>query len=280
MSSSLTEEQQRLALSSFARLGTERLRPVFEDLNEMVPYTELNLLRLYYLCRNQTLPWSQKTFVCLAASRKYGGYCVAGKEWDQGHVGPWLRPVGRQESGELSTKEILMDNGRIPQCLDIITIDTQGAAYHPCQKENVLIAAKSPWIWQRKSPLDILPELVDEVKSLWTLGFQSINGVNDRVPEEVVREANDLSLCFIRPEGFTFVVSDDLDGRKKVRAHFIYNETPYLLSVTDPDIERTYLKKQHGEYPLNAGDVYLTLSLSEPFNGYCYKLIAAIITKE
>jgi len=277
VNSSLMEEQQKLVLSSFARLGTERLRPVFEDLSGTVPYTELKLLRLYYLCLNQTPPEGHKTFVCLAASRKYGGYCVAGKEWTDGKVGPWIRPVSKQEAGELSTREIRMNNGRIPQCLDIVTIDTQGAAYHPCQKENVLIAEKRPWVWQRKLPFAVLLELVDDVDSLWQPDFHSKNGVNDRVPEEIVREANEPSLYLIRPESIVLVVSDDLDGRKKVQARFTYNETLYLLSVTDPGIERIYLRKDNGEYPLTAGDLFLTLSLGEPFNGFCYKLAVAVI---
>ena len=53
MNSSLTEDQRQSVLSSFARLGTERLRPVFEDLNGTIPYEELKLLRLHHLCRDQ-----------------------------------------------------------------------------------------------------------------------------------------------------------------------------------------------------------------------------------
>ena len=280
MNSSLTEDQRQSALSSFARLGTERLRPVFDDLNGTIPYEELKLLRLHHLCRDQNHPEDQKTFVCLAASRKYGGYCLAGKEWAEGKVGPWLRPVSRQETGELSTREIRMNNGDIPQCMDIITIETEGAALHPYQKENVLIAEKRPWTWQRKLSLDALPNLADDVNSLWLTGFHSTNGVNDRVPEETVKEANEPSLYLIRPDDFTLIVSDDLDGRNKVRARFAYRDIPYLLSVTDPGIERTYLMKDQGEYPLIDRDLYLTVSLGEPFNGYCYKLAAAVITIE
>ena len=53
MNSSLTEDQRQAVLSSFARLGTERLRPVFDDLNGTIPYEELQLLRLHHLCRDQ-----------------------------------------------------------------------------------------------------------------------------------------------------------------------------------------------------------------------------------
>lgn len=222
-------------------------------------------------------PGDETTFVCLATSRKYGGYCIAGKEWEQGKVGPWLRPVSRQENGELSAAEIALDNGHTPQCLDVITIETLGAQDHPYQKENVWIAEGGSWSWRCKFPLDALPHLVDDVDDLWQNGSNSANGVNNRVPVEEVEKGTESSLYLIRPDDFTLVVSDDLDGRKKVRARFTYCKTPYLISVTDPRIERIYLMRKQGEYPLHAEDLYLTVSLGGPFNGYCYKLAAAVI---
>ena len=203
-------------LASFARLGTKRLRPVFDDLNGAIPYDELKLCLLHYLSQDQNHPEDQKTFVCLAASRKYGGYCLAGKEWAEGKVGPWLRPVSRQENGELSPEEIRLDNGDIPQCMDVITIETQGAQEHPYQKENVLIAEERPWTWQCKLPLAALPYLVDDVDDLWQTGFHSTNGVNDRVPEETLRGANESSIYLIRPDDFTLCVRRS--GRKKKSA--------------------------------------------------------------
>lgn len=49
----------------------------------------------------------------------------------------------------------------------------------------------------------------------------------------------------------------------------------YRLWVTDPGYERAYLAKPDGEYEL--GESFLTVSLGEPHNDACYKLIAAII---
>ena len=43
-----------------------------------------------------------KTIICLANSRKKGGYCIAGKEIVNHQVTPkWIRPVSDTESGEL-----------------------------------------------------------------------------------------------------------------------------------------------------------------------------------
>lgn len=60
------------------------------------------------------------------------------------------------------------------------------------------------------------------------------------------------------PNGCRIIVSED-----------------YHLWVTDPRVERTLLAKPDGVYEL--GECYLTISLGEPFNGNCSKLIAAII---
>jgi len=276
--SGLTDDQRQAVFEAFARLGTERLRPLFDDLDGAVPYDELKLCLLLYWSLEKNHPGERKTFVCLAASRKYGGYCIAGKEWNEGNVGPWLRPVSVQETGELSACEIQMSNGNLPQCMDVITIQTRGAKEHPYQPENLLMEEGQAWVWQLRLPSTALHQLADGVDGLWQAGFHSANGLNDRVPEEILKKLAMPSLCLIRPDDFVLDVSDDLDGRKKVHAKFTYREIPYLLSVTDPVIEKTYLMKERGAYPLAAKDLYLTVSLGEPFNGYCYKLVAAVMT--
>ncbi|MBW6486422.1 MAG: RecQ family ATP-dependent DNA helicase [Syntrophobacterales bacterium] len=278
--SKLTGEQQQAVLQAFARLGTERLRPVFEDLKGTISYNELHLLRLYHLCRVNNRPVNRKDFICLAVSRKYGGYCLAGKAWNSGKVGAWIRPVSSRGTGELSREEIIFDNGVIPKCMDIISIDVQGVKEHPYQKENFLIGEKSPCAWQWKLPYSALPDMADDVSDLWMTGFHGVTDMHDRVSEEELKKAAPPSLYLIKPDFFTLLVADDLFARKKVRARFSYRGTTYTLSVTDPVIEKTYLMKQRGEYPLSDQEIYLTISMGEPFNGYCYKLIAAVITME
>jgi ATP-dependent DNA helicase RecQ len=48
--SRLTESQKQLVLTIFDRLGTERLRPIFDALNGEIAYEEIKLLRLSHLC--------------------------------------------------------------------------------------------------------------------------------------------------------------------------------------------------------------------------------------
>lgn len=52
--SGVSPEKQTSALKIFGKLGAERLRPVFDALNEEVSYDELHILRLFYLIDQQS----------------------------------------------------------------------------------------------------------------------------------------------------------------------------------------------------------------------------------
>lgn len=220
----------------------------------------------------------EKTFVCLAVSRKYGGFCVAGKEWSNGEIGPWIRPVSDKEAGELTMAGIRLNNGRIPRLCDIITVPVLEPTPHSYQNENFLIANSHSWIMYDTLPVTSTSDLCDNVDSLWDDEHTDCKGLNDRIPEYVAKQTIHSSLYFIKPQDFSINVSDEYDGRKKVRGKFIYKNVSYLLAITDPDIEREYVVKDVGQYLIPTEELYLTISLSEPFNGFCYKLIAGIIS--
>ena len=85
------------------------------------------------------------------------------------------------------------------------------------------------------------------------------------------------SLLLIKPDDTYIVVEEGSRGLKKVRVRFSYNGEKYRLIVTDPLIENQYMTQDLGEYRIDADDIYLTVSISEPFEGFCYKLAAGII---
>jgi hypothetical protein len=101
------------------------------------------------------------------------------------------------------------------------------------------------------------------------------------VPEqEAARLTN--SLLLVKPTRLD--VSVDLEGgvyapaKRRVRANFTLNQMRYSLSLTDAFMERKYLQGQNGTFPIE--NAILCVSLGEPFNGYAYKLAAALITPD
>lgn len=89
------------------------------------------------------------------------------------------------------------------------------------------------------------------------------------------------SLSLIRVEEVTLQVhapSESFgDPRRVVAARFSFGGAEYALRVTDPLYERTYKAQPNGFYTL--GEAFLTVSLGETWDGYAYKLVAAIIER-
>lgn len=217
-----------------------------------------------------------KRIVCLANSRKLGGRCIAGKEVWQSGYGEWIRPIGYTETGELALSQIQCQDRQIPRLLDVIQVPLEIHRPHTFQAENHLITANK--IWMREQPIlqSQLPLMVDDAVSLWFYGFNSFSGINDRIPEAIADAQIRSSLLLIKPEQVELRVVSELGGRK-VRAHFVYHDVEYLLMVTDPIVENEMLRRPNGNYPIPQNSVYLCVSLGEPFQGFTYKLVAAVI---
>ena len=62
----------------------------------------------------------------------------------------------------------------------------------------------------------------------------------------------------------------------QLRRSFQYNGHMYSLRITDPISESRAEKLGSGVIPID-DERFLTISLGEPFEGFAYKLIAAII---
>lgn len=283
----ISEEQQQRAMRAFAELGLEFLRPVYAALNEEIGYRDLRIIRLHCLSldpdRNppSAVPAAAEQpgttrIICLANSRKYSGWCMAGKEFLNGRVGRWLRPVSSEATGELSLADITLPNGGVPRLLDIIQVRLCESRPHTYQTENHLIAEER-WSWQGSLPPAEAHRLCDEVDRLWINGYHSSTGKNDRMPVELAHGTLSSSLLFIRPQELCIRVEEDTRGLPRVRAQFIYKAEPYGLAVTDPLIEERYIHRKRGDYPVTGCQPFLTVSISEPFEGFCYKLVAAVI---
>ena len=225
--------------------------------------------------------WRSRThlveILCLANSRKYQGRCIAGLQLDgQG----WLRPVSRDASshGALTEASIKLQDGSSPQLMDIIELPL----IKPCpvlhQRENWYVSNDSWRLKARPGNGPMLTSFLDHGPSL-------LGGTSDRVS---LAELHDLdlqpSLCLIQPDNnhVMWLSTMSFRGYPQVRALFRVSNNTYNLSVTDslwearvPGREGAYSSSELG-VPQSAS-IFLTVSLGEPFNGFCYKLVAGVL---
>jgi len=223
-----------------------------------------------------------KRLVCLANSRKLHGRCIAGRELLIGNPGEWIRPVSDREHEEVSEYERQYDDGSDPSVLDIIDVPLIGPKAKSYQPENWLLDPVAYWSKAGKFGHDDLDLLTDAPGPIWVNGHHTYNGRNDYVTVEeadktdgslkLIAVDDGLQLRVYRP-GKAFG-----DPKRRVQAEFSFSGVNYRLWVTDPLIETAYLAQAaqaDGVYTLDSR--YLTISLGEPWEGRCYKLVAAVI---
>jgi hypothetical protein len=122
---------------------------------------------------------STKVIICLAASWRPGGRCIAGKEISDKK---WVRPVSGGKDDGINDRQSLYPDGNSAQVLDIIEIPVLKSIPKQYQKENILIDPSEKW--QKKGVFDRqeLVSLLDNPPSLWHNLDSSTNGKNDRIP--------------------------------------------------------------------------------------------------
>ncbi len=227
--------------------------------------------------RAVTATGNTKRIACLANSRKRRGRCIAGKEiLEDGRIGGWIRPVSDREDEEVSEYERRYEDGGDPRVLDVIDVPVVEPRPKGYQRENWLLDPSHRWERVRRVALNDLSQFTDSPGPLWTNGFSTRHGRNDRVPGD---NRLDSSLRLIRVDGLELSVSspsaDFGDFTRRVQGRFRYGGTDYWLRVTDPEYEQRYLQEPNGTYSI--GERFVTVSLGEPYQGYAYKLIAAVI---
>jgi hypothetical protein len=213
--------------------------------------------------------------LCLAFSKKHGGRCVAGISVDDGR---WVRPVSALPDGTLLAQHYRLADGSEPRLLDVIRIPLDRAQPEPHQPENHVIGGGR---WQRVRRADadagrLAAAAVDRQPLI-------LGTPGDRIPYEDLRASPvDASLTLIRPAQVTFVSTTSYRGYPQSRARFAHDGRPYSLTVTDPHWELEIAGRPDGNYApasfgLDQKRLLFTISLGEPFEGNCFKLIAAIL---
>jgi hypothetical protein len=216
--------------------------------------------------------------VCLANSYKHGHRCVAGISLV---TGKWVRLVGRQVAGCLTVKETSYPDGRQAAMLDMFEVDLGQACGSNSHPEDVLVTAK-PWRPVRRfdEPADVL-----FLERHVSRGPMILQGCGDRIDVGKVEETPvERSLELIRPDDLWWWIREDR-GKRKNRALFRLGHdgrVRYDLAVTDPVWldQLNFLPVGIHSHALLCGGKPLkplfTMSLSEPFDGFHYKLVAGV----
>jgi hypothetical protein len=216
--------------------------------------------------------------ICLAASNKRRGLCVAGLRTDGGG---WIRPWARTEYGELYPVHYSLGPGGAPRVLDVIRIPFVGPRPEVHHPENWLIADE-PWqLIHRGLPDQLVPLVAASISSDPALLGNNPAAIAFSRFEERPSQA---SLALIEPANLHWVVEETRYNPRKPRAQFQLDCRDYSLPVTDPVYIPEFRNLAPGSHPVNhigidpAARVLLSISLSEPFDDdYCYKLVTAIL---
>jgi len=225
-------------------------------------------------------PQTVKRLLCLANSRKLSGRCIAGREIVANQPSAWVRPVSDREHQEVSERERQYQDGSDPQVLDIIDIPLVRHTPHTFQQENWLLDPNFYWVKRGLCDWPRLQEFVEPDGRLWINNESSSNGINDRVllfrAQQLRTSLRLIHIGELRIEVFAPGAAYG-NPKRRVQGRFRHEGTDHWLWITDPIYERRYLAKADGHYTL--GECCLTISLGEAHEGFCYKLIAAVIER-
>lgn len=110
-------------------------------------------------------------------------------------------------------------------------------------------------------------------------GESSYAGLNNRVS---IGQEDGSSLYLVPGDRIGLLVGRKApeypDSKLAVSGKFTYRRTTYRMDVTDPTIERMYLSQADGQYDI--AKPVLCVSLGDPYQGYFYKLVAAVLYAE
>jgi hypothetical protein len=217
--------------------------------------------------------------VCLANSYKHDNRCVAGISLISKK---WVRLVGVDVPGCLTRHQTCYADGREARVLDVFEAelgDECGSNYHP---EDVIVMERK---W------NLLRRFEASMDARFLLACSNkrptlMKSYSDRLFQRGANPSSlENSLELIHPEDLWWWIREDR-GKRKSRALFRVGggrRARYDLAVTDPQ----WLARMHslspGIYPhadFFEGKIpttFLTISLSEPFEGFHYKLVAGVI---
>ena len=217
--------------------------------------------------------------ICFANSIKLGGRCVAGFRTDGKG---WFRPVSDRTSGELYSNDYSLSDGTTLQLLDLVKVPVIKHDPRPHQPENWLISGDKWDLLKRPILTKYMLSLVSRNVNQGPLLFGC---TSDRVSfNDLCQKPTNSSLAFVFPKELKWSIEyNSFRDSKQTRAIFKIENQLYNLVITDP-VWRTKLQGldigiyEPEQLGLKQNDLIIfTLSLGEPFDGACYKLVAGVV---
>lgn len=195
-----------------------------------------------------------------------------------------MRPISRHDHGALTYDEIRLQDGYLPQPLELIDIAVGEYEDDPTQPENWFIQPGVQWQRTGAWSAEVAEQVVEKPDSLWAEpGIKT-----DRATDRYLRSLSNMqSLYLIRPTDFTIQIQTPTwngEAKKQRRAVFRYKGKEYNLSLTDPLASGRYCPNaDHIDDQIirpNCGDnCLLCVSLTPEYEdqGYHYKVVATVI---
>lgn len=216
----------------------------------------------------------KKRIILLTKSRKYGGYCTAGIDIENGQ---WVRIVSDGcgcISNEILDCHIMYNNGSMAEILDIIEVECKKYSPNYYQPENYVIDSSK---WIRKIGRATMDEVL-KIHPFENRDYIFYNMSYKVYHDEIfsIDEKDRYSLILIKTTQPQINVKTWADGGKNVTLCFNYNYICYKFFRITEGLENEYKLKPDGTYIL-PGDYALVISLGELYkDNYHYKLVSKI----
>ena len=216
--------------------------------------------------------------ICLANSSKHGSRCLAGLRVDGGG---WVRPVSNQEYGELRYDQYHLPDLTEPHMFDVIRVGLSHPQPKPHQPENWLVDNSAWDLLERPASADHAGVVAASVLR----DSQLFGNTQRSVPQAQFRKgAARESLALVEPTDIRWRTEfSTYELRNVSRVLFRLGDVSYNLPLTDPAYAGSLQRRDEGDYRSSDlgipedGPILFTISLAEPFEGMCYKLVAAVV---
>ena len=214
----------------------------------------------------------KREIIILTKSRKNGGYCVAGIDYN---TSEWVRLSTGCEA-TLFDSTMKYSDGTSWEIFDVVEVDCNNdwniPSYHP---ENITIERDYPFV--KKGSVSFDDILARGVETNNTTSILSCPPGERVVTVDYIKQFdNPASIQLIKVDRLE-IYADGYSGKRVQRANFVFGGVKYeRFSVTDLD----YSSLNHNKY---IGPAYLIVSRGAPFKSSFssrkehYSLIAKVI---